>query len=273
MKRTNRRVMGLATLVAALMLVTGLTIGLSARASAQGDEAAHPAHVHTGQCPTPGDVVFPLSNVGSADNVDGTPTAGGSPVGLSSAVPVDASTTTIKSALSDLVASPHAIVVHESAANIQNYLVCGDIGGTMMGASDLAIGLAAVNNSGYSGIATLHDNGDGTTTVAVFMTESGEGGASAEASPAAETGTSAGAAAVEIKSFAFNPGELDVAVGTTVTWTNDDQTAHTVSQVGGGFESGKLDPGKTFSFTFTKAGTYDYFCQFHANMKGTVVVK
>ena len=59
-----------------------------------------------------------------------------------------------------------------------------------------------------------------------------------------------------------------------MTWINNDTTAHTVSQSGGaGFESGKLDPGKSFSFTFTTPGTYEYFCQFHANMHGTIVVK
>jgi len=193
-------------------------------------------------------------------------------VGADTAIAVESSETTIQSSLQDLVSSPHAIVVHESAANIQNYISCGDIGGMMMG-SDLAIGLGALNDSGESGVAWLHDNGDGTTNVAIFLTYTEAAG---EAStPEATTGdsTSAASAAVDIKGFAFSVPSLEVAVGTTVTWTNDDSTGHTVSQVGGGFDSGKIDPGATFSHTFDTAGTYDYFCQFHANMKATVIVK
>jgi len=265
--------MGLVTLVAALMLMAGMAIGIGTRgASADEDEAPHPAHVHTGACPTPGDVVFPLSDVSEAGSMNGTPMAS-SMVGADTAIPVESSETTISSSLQDLVSSPHAIVVHESAANIQNYISCGDIGGMMMG-SDLAVGLGALNDSEESGVAWLHDNGDGTTNVAIFLTYTeAQGGDTG--TPEATTGdaTSASAASVDIKGFAFNAPSLEVAVGTTVTWTNDDSTAHTVSQVGGGFDSGKIDPGATFSFTFTTAGTYDYFCQFHANMKGTIVVK
>jgi plastocyanin len=58
-------------------------------------------------------------------------------------------------------------------------------------------------------------------------------------------------------------------VGTTVTWTNNDSAPHTVSQNGGGFSSKVINPGETFSYTFDKAGALEY----HANMKGTAVVK
>jgi plastocyanin len=276
MMRLQRRAMGTLMLLAALMLIAGMAIGLDSRgASAQDDnaESPHPAHVHTGACPTPGDVVFPLSDVSEAGSMDGTPMTG-STVGSEDAIPVESSVTTIQSSLQDLVSSPHAIVVHESAEKIQNYISCGDIGGMMMG-SDLAIGLGALNDSEESGVAWLHDNGDGTTEVAIFLTYTETEGDMDMGTPKATTGdaTSASAAAVEIKNFAFNAATITVPVGTTVTWTNDDSTAHTVSQVGGGFESGKLDPGKTFSYTFDTAGSYDYFCQFHPNMKGTVVVQ
>jgi hypothetical protein len=71
--------------------------------------------------------------------------------------------------------------------NIANYLVCGDIGGTMMGSSDLAIGLGTLNNSGYSGVAWLHDNGNGSTTVTIFLMSSSTGmsGAAGGATPMA----------------------------------------------------------------------------------------
>jgi len=272
----NRRAFGLAAFVAALMLMAGMIAGIGGRASAQDEEAdaPHPAHIHTGSCAAPGDVVFPLSDVSAAGSMDGTPMAG-SWVGSEDAIEVESSVTTVQSSLQDLVASPHAIVAHESAENIQNYISCGDIGGMMMG-SDLAIGLGALNDSEESGVAWLHDNGDGTTQVAIFLTYTEtEGDTGEEGTPEADTGSASTAtsAAVEIKNFAFNAPTLEIAVGTTVTWTNNDSTAHTVSQKGGGFESGKLDPGATFSHTFDTAGSFDYFCQYHANMKGTIVVK
>jgi plastocyanin len=64
-----------------------------------------------------------------------------------------------------------------------------------------------------------------------------------------------------------------VKVGETVTWVNDDTVAHTATSQGGAlFDSGNLPTGGTFRFTFTKAGTYHYFCTIHPWMKGVVVV-
>jgi hypothetical protein len=93
-------------------------------------------------------------------------------MGASDAIPVEISTTTVQAPLADLTGEAYAINVHESMANIGNYIACGNIGGMMMG-SDLAIGLGTLNDSGYSGVAWLHDNGDGTTTVTVFLTHAG----------------------------------------------------------------------------------------------------
>jgi hypothetical protein len=80
------------------------------------------------------------------------------------------SVTTVQTTLSELTSTAYAVNVHESADNIGNYIACGNIGGAVMG-SDLAIGLGERNNSGHSGVAWLHDNGDGTTTVTIFLTE------------------------------------------------------------------------------------------------------
>jgi len=274
MIRVHRRFTGIAAILATLTLAAGLVTGFGLRASAHDEGESHPAHIHNGTCAGLGDVVYPLSNVSADYQMDATPMAG-SPIGAESAIPVDASVTTVPASLSDIVAGEHAINVHESAENIQNYIACGDIGGMMMGTNDLPVGIAPLNDSGYSGIALLHDNGDGTTTVSLYLTESGAAGGAdhGAASPVAGAGTAAeGETAVNIANFAYDPATLEVKAGSTVTWTNNDTTAHTVSQVGGGFESGKLDPGMTFSFTFDTPGTYDYFCQFHANMKATVVV-
>ncbi len=78
--------------------------------------------------------------------------------------------------------------------------------------------------------------------------------------------------AVNIDNFAFAPATLTVPVGTTVTWTNHDEEPHTVVANDGSFRSPGLDGKTTFSFTFTKAGTYDYICSIHPFMHGTVVV-
>ena len=83
---------------------------------------------------------------------------------------------------------------------------------------------------------------------------------------------SASAGAVAIKGFSFMPSSVTVTKGTTVTWTNSDPTTHTVTGSSGGFDSGSLPAGKTFTFTFATAGTYQYHCAIHNYMTGTVVV-
>ena len=77
---------------------------------------------------------------------------------------------------------------------------------------------------------------------------------------------------VSIKGFAFSPASLTVSTGTTVTWTNNDSVTHTVTSDTGAFSSGNLDPGQTFSFTFSQAGTFAYHCSIHTSMHGTVTV-
>ena len=81
-----------------------------------------------------------------------------------------------------------------------------------------------------------------------------------------------GDAAVEIVDFSFSPGTIEVTVGTTVTWTNNDSAPHTVTADDGAFDSGEIAQGGTFSFTFDTAGTYTYFCEIHPDMTGSVVV-
>jgi plastocyanin len=98
------------------------------------------------------------------------------------------------------------------------------------------------------------------------------GGGAADASNAG--GKSAtGAFAVEVKDFAFNPQELNVPAGTTVTWTNLDQVAHTATADKGEFNSDNLAPGQSYSFTFDTSGSYAYGCTYHPGMRGTIVVQ
>jgi amicyanin len=91
---------------------------------------------------------------------------------------------------------------------------------------------------------------------------------SSTAAPAAPVGFDA----VTIDNFKFNPATLTVPVGTTVTWTNNDEEPHTIAAKDGSFHSPGLDNHGTYSFTFTKPGTYDYICSIHPFMTGTVVV-
>jgi plastocyanin len=83
----------------------------------------------------------------------------------------------------------------------------------------------------------------------------------------------AGTAAVKIDNFSFGPHTVAVPVGTTVTWTNRDDIPHTVVTDDKGVKSKVLDTDEKFSYTFTKPGTYGYFCSIHPKMTGTIVVQ
>jgi plastocyanin/quercetin dioxygenase-like cupin family protein len=87
-----------------------------------------------------------------------------------------------------------------------------------------------------------------------------------------DDGTGAASAAVSIVNFSFEPIDLEVAAGTTVTWTNDDSAPHTVTADDGSFDSGTLQPGDTFSFTFEAGAEVTYHCEIHPRMQGRVVV-
>jgi plastocyanin len=77
---------------------------------------------------------------------------------------------------------------------------------------------------------------------------------------------------VTIDNFTFAPHELKVKVGDTVTWTNHDDIPHTVVSAGK-FRSKAMDTDDTFSFTFTSAGDYKYFCSLHPHMTGMIKVE
>jgi amicyanin len=79
---------------------------------------------------------------------------------------------------------------------------------------------------------------------------------------------------VTIKNFAFNPPTLNVKVGQTVTFVQEDTIPHTATGSGSSsfIASPALQKGQTYTVKFTKAGTYNYICSIHPNMHGTVVV-
>jgi plastocyanin len=78
---------------------------------------------------------------------------------------------------------------------------------------------------------------------------------------------------IGIKEFKYAPPVLTVRVGTTVRWVNHDEEPHTVTSATGAFRSAGLVNEDTFAQTFTKPGTYQYFCALHPHMKATVIVK
>lgn len=100
---------------------------------------------------------------------------------------------------------------------------------------------------------------------------------SGSSSAATKSGSGSGATTdkVDIKNFSFKPQSVTAKVGTAVTWTMQDSgTTHTVTATDGSFDSKELSSvGKTFAFTFAKAGTYTYKCSIHNSMTGTVVVQ
>jgi plastocyanin len=102
-------------------------------------------------------------------------------------------------------------------------------------------------------------------------------GSSGSPKAAASGGSSAGATstnAITISNFMFSPMSVSVAPGSTVSVTNKDSVAHTLTATGGQFDTGDISGGQTKTFTApSKAGTYNYICNIHQYMMGTIVVR
>ncbi|MFL6510576.1 MAG: plastocyanin/azurin family copper-binding protein [Nitrososphaera sp.] len=138
---------------------------------------------------------------------------------------------------------------------------------TMMGAGNATN--ATMMGAGNATNATMMGAGNATATGA-------SGGNATTTSVSIVPGSST------LTTDAFSPNPVQVSVGTTVTWTNNDSQPHTVASGSNGQPDNKfnsspnfnplLNPGQTFSFTFAQAGNYPYFCMLHPNMVGTVNV-
>lgn len=87
---------------------------------------------------------------------------------------------------------------------------------------------------------------------------------------AEENGEAVETTNVIMEDIQFKPATIQVSVGDTVTWTNEDSATHTVT--GQDFDSGNMDQGENFTYTFDETGTYDYECTIHPSMTGTVIV-
>lgn len=187
-----------------------------------GMTAPHPVGIYRGNCPTPsGSPVAQLADVPGLTAIAvpaARPMAGGSPVaspvgspmamaspvapggmaamaspaaaayGSTSAVPANTSTTQVQLPISQILAAEHSIVVSAAASDLTTAIACGPIGGVPDASGNLFVGLRQVGSSGWSGVAWLHDNRDGTTTITVFLAYGLSGAASGAAAPMASPG-------------------------------------------------------------------------------------
>jgi plastocyanin len=129
--------------------------------------------------------------------------------------------------------------------------------------------LALTGCSGSSG-----SSGSSASPSSPAGSASATSGSSATPSASSSAAATGGANRIEIKNFAFHPASLTVKPGASVTVTNDDQTAHTVTATGSkDFDTGDIAPGKSTTFTAPKAtGSHSYICTIHPFMKGTLTV-
>lgn len=128
-------------------------------------------------------------------------------------------------------------------------------------------GQARTGTASRPGTGNTYSTGNaGTTYNASAQTRSGTTRAAAPKAAAAHT--------VQIENYAFAPKSLTINVGDTVTWTNEDTAPHTVTTSSGPakISSANLSKGQSFSYTFTKAGTYAYYCAVHPDMTATITV-
>jgi plastocyanin len=136
--------------------------------------------------------------------------------------------------------------------------------GTLAATATLAAcgGTNAATTSSAAGPATGASSSSTSMSTTMPMPQST---AAAQAAPVATDH-------VAISGFAFGPSTVTVKVGTTVTWTQQDEDQHTVTANDGSFTSAPLVTGATYTHTFTAPGTYQYHCSIHPFMHGTVVV-
>jgi plastocyanin len=79
--------------------------------------------------------------------------------------------------------------------------------------------------------------------------------------------------AVDMRGYAFSPGNLSVPMGATVTWTNDDNAPHNATDRGDAWQTDTIGEGESTSATFDRAGEYEYYCTIHPQMRARLVVR
>lgn len=155
--------LGRSTRLGAVIAFAALTV-LVRIGVAQTAEGPHPAHIHSGACAELGEVVAPLTDVAVTE---------GDASGAATAHAVKTSHTVVDMPLQEIIDGGHAINIHKSADEIDDYIACGDIGGVVTeegGRQHLIVGLGPLNDSGHSGVAWLGSDGD-KTEVSVSLVE------------------------------------------------------------------------------------------------------
>ncbi len=147
------------------------------------------------------------------------------------------------------------------------------IGALLLSSCSMHLGLSKILGGG----STTASKSSGNNAKHVKATHTPPSPSSASSSGAAATQTPAPAAgagnAITISSTGFSPNALTVKVGTVVTWTNNDTAAESVTSDNANvFDSGSLNPGATYQFTFTQAGTYTYHSTTNPTLIGTILV-
>ena len=196
--RFNRRTItttSLGLLLGAGMVTTGSgVLAQDASPVATDDTGGRPAHIHEGSCDELGEVVAPLNDLtlaaGGTGDTEGTDTEDAG-LGNTDAIPAEYSFTSVELSIDDILAGDHAINIHESADNIDEYIACGDLGGTVDANGSLVVGLRELNDSGYAGIAVLSPSTTvaGGTDVSAFIADDlteGDGGGASDAAEALE---------------------------------------------------------------------------------------
>ncbi len=183
-KRWLKSISFITTLFASVAILLFGAAAISAQGTATPEalpraEGAYPAHIHLGTCDELGEVVYPLTEVTGVLISPGASPVATQVIEVAASPPAETgevaaqSITDVDVALDDIIAEDHAINVHESAENIQNYIACGDVTGEVED-GELTIELEELNDSGFTGGAVLTDNGDGTTTVTVTLVDTND---------------------------------------------------------------------------------------------------
>ena len=129
------------------------------------------------------------------------------------------------------------------------------------------IAVLVIASGGYALMKNSDDNSNKTPNQTAMKDMSDSAASSEETKPVATD-------VVKISDFAFSPANITVKKGDTVTWTNEDNVAHTVTESDDrdGPKSDDLQKGDTYTFTFNDVGTFKYKCSLHPSMTGTVTV-
>lgn len=104
-----------------------------------------------------------------------------------------------------------------------------------------------------------------------FIQPQGAGNQRIETQPGATTLN--GSNTVQMKNFSFSPNTLTIKKGDIVVFANSDSVGHTVTANDGSFDTGNIGSGASQTLTFSKTGTFTYYCSIHPNMKGTIIVQ